>query len=104
MSHPDYKYIGTPMTRTIEECSEVIKILCKIDRFGWFGCHPEDPHKIPNIAKLANEIDDLQDMVKELLVYMGRILRAGQEEGAAIDKGLDIVSLAERLLKGDSDE
>lgn len=35
MSQQDYKDIGSPLTKVIEECSEVIQIACKIDRFGW---------------------------------------------------------------------
>ncbi len=41
MSHPDFKHIGSPAVRLIEECGELIKAICKAERFGYDGFHPD---------------------------------------------------------------
>ena len=66
MSHPNYKHTGSPLTRVVEECSEVIQIACKIDRFGWFNFHPNDPQETPNIDLLKREMDDVVEAFGEL--------------------------------------
>ena len=42
MSNEKYKNIGTPEQRLIEECSELIKVVCKAQRFGWDEAHPDN--------------------------------------------------------------
>jgi len=64
MSHPEYKHIGNVLIRTIEECSELIKSLCKIERFGIGSRHPET--NTPNILKVEDEIKDVLDCIIEL--------------------------------------
>ena len=54
-----HKDTGSPLTKVVEECSEVIKMACKIDRFGWFSYHPDDPDKVLNIELLQREMDDV---------------------------------------------
>jgi len=70
MSHPKYKFIGSPLTKLMEECAEVIHASCKIDKFGWFGYNPEDPKKITNMDKLHNEIGDLREVICGIEVEM----------------------------------
>jgi len=41
VSHEDYEVQGSVETKLIEELSEVIKVVCKADRFGWGSFHPE---------------------------------------------------------------
>jgi len=64
MSHPKYKHIGSAVTRTIEECSELIQVLCKVERFGWDNIHPET--KISNITRVRAEIEDVLNCIFEL--------------------------------------
>jgi hypothetical protein len=64
MVHPDYAHIGDIETRVIEECSEVIKALCKVQRFGWFVHHPTSD--LRNVDKLQDEIEDLERVLAEL--------------------------------------
>jgi len=71
--HPDYKDVGKITTRTIEECSELIKALCKAERFGWFTWHPDDVTKTFNIEKTYQELLDVKETVQELLEYLIRI-------------------------------
>jgi hypothetical protein len=54
----EYINIGTPLIKLIEECSEVIQVLCKIDRFGLDSFHPET--KESNRLQIARELCDLK--------------------------------------------
>jgi len=55
--HEHYVKFGTPATKLIEECSEVIQALCKAERFGLDSRHPET--KVANRDAIASEIGDL---------------------------------------------
>ena len=70
MSYPDYKNTVSPLTKVIEECSEVIKAACKIDRFGWDNFHPDDPLKTPNVVLIRNEMSDVIEAFKDLEKYI----------------------------------
>jgi len=63
---PRYENAGDIITRTIEECAEVIHILCKVRRFGWFNHHPDDPKKVKNYELVSNELNDLETRIKQL--------------------------------------
>ena len=56
--HPDFIKYGTPSTKLIEECAEVIQALCKADRFGLDDHNPVT--LIANRDAIKSEIDDLQ--------------------------------------------
>jgi NTP pyrophosphatase (non-canonical NTP hydrolase) len=59
LSHPAYAQIGTPETKVMEECAELIQELCKVQRFGWFNWHPEDPMRVTNLERVKREMDDV---------------------------------------------
>jgi hypothetical protein len=59
MAHPDYKDIGHPAVRLIEECSELIKVLSKGMRFGWDNHHPK--RKSTNLEEAEMEFRDVQE-------------------------------------------
>jgi len=63
--NPNFVNIGTNETKVIEECSEVIKAICKADRFGYDSHHPDRPN-ITNKDELLSEIKDLQRSLKRL--------------------------------------
>ena len=73
MSHTIYKHIGSPLTRVVEECAEVIQIACKIDRFGWFNYHPDDPNETPNIDLLQREMNDVVEAFEVLEKHLKAI-------------------------------
>jgi len=64
MAHPEYEHIGTPETLLIEECSELIKALCKVQRFGWDSYHPFTSKS--NMCKVREEIDDVLRAIQKL--------------------------------------
>ena len=72
-----YRHQGSPPIKMIEECSELIKNLCKADRFGWFNYHPEDPNHTQNITLVENEMDDVVIALKELKNYLKEIKNKG---------------------------
>ncbi len=61
-----YAKIGRITTRVIEECSELIHILCKVERFGWDNYHPADRQMMPNYRLVDLEIRDLCKCLEEL--------------------------------------
>jgi len=65
---PVYEKEGVIMTNTIEVCAEVIHILCKIKRFGWFNYHPDDKNKVSNILLVEKELADLENKISKLRI------------------------------------
>ena len=65
MSDPKFKSIGNITTRMIEEAAEIIKSVCKAERFGWLNHHPDRP-KTTNYDEVCAEIQDLNDIFEEL--------------------------------------
>lgn len=73
MSDPVYEHIGEPETLVIEECSELIKALCKVKRFGWYNHNPyKDIHKT-NMDHVKEEIADVIKAINKLNVKMNEI-------------------------------
>ena len=62
----------------IEECSEVIKVCCKISRFGFLDYNPDDPKKSTNIDKLEKEAGDILAMI-DILVNNEILTKSGLE-------------------------
>ena len=72
MSHPDYKNIGSPSIRLIEECGELIKAVCKAERFGWNNWHPDNPQQT-NFDDVIVEYSDVKEAMESLLTTIGPI-------------------------------
>ena len=87
MANSKYEHIGRPETRVVEECAELIHILQKVDRFGWFNYHPDDPAKTSNMELVRREMNDVLKAIGQLEKYMQEIracknyLREMRKEG-----------------------
>ncbi|HDY66789.1 MAG TPA: hypothetical protein ENH85_03240 [Candidatus Scalindua sp.] len=66
MINTKYEHVGDSITKLIEECSELIHILCKAERFGWDNWHPDDPEKKTNKSLVLSEIIDVEKQIREL--------------------------------------
>jgi hypothetical protein len=62
--HEAFRNIGSPFVRLAEECSEVIKVCMKIERFGLDNYHPSS--NILNIDSLKEEIKDVELCIEEV--------------------------------------
>jgi hypothetical protein len=60
-----FEAFGSPEDKVIEECSEVIKAICKGKRFGWKNYHPDRP-MVSNANDVLAEFDDLRRVMNEL--------------------------------------
>ena len=58
MGHQLYRHIGNPSMRVVEEYSEVIKAICKAERFGYFNHHPDNPSR-NNHDDILSEMNDV---------------------------------------------
>ena len=66
MSDPCFEKTGDIITCTIEECAELIHILCKVQRFGWKNFNPYDEKKTPNFELVKFELEDLKKRIGQL--------------------------------------
>jgi len=75
MSHPDYKNIGTPEDRVIEECGELLQAISKARRFGYFNFHPDIPGR-SNMDNLRSEMNDLIEAMERLEIQNREMIAA----------------------------
>ena len=86
--HMEFIKYGTPITRLIEECAEVIHALCKAERFGLDDHNPNT--LITNRQNIKSEIEDLSIAIVnfhewELLIPVGsdkKRIEENKPEGA----------------------
>jgi hypothetical protein len=77
MSDAKFEKIGDVITCTIEECSELIHILCKVQRFGWTSHNPYDENKTPNFILTKQEISDIKKRLAQLEIEIDRNFKNG---------------------------
>lgn len=78
-----YKHIGELPTNLIEECSELsaaanelVKLICKGERFGYLNYHPSNPSKnnihliLEKMAAVQEEIEDFKIRANEMKSFM----------------------------------
>jgi hypothetical protein len=49
-------------SEVISECNDIIQIICKIKRFGFDSCHPDNPLH-DNMDRLLSELGDMKAMM-----------------------------------------
>ena len=74
MSDPKFIHTGTPSTRAIEECSELIQAICKAERFGWHNTHPTTGET--NFDAVRREMDDVVESIERLQEHMRAVNHA----------------------------
>jgi hypothetical protein len=67
--HPEYDGYGSPETKLIEECAEVIHAITKYQRFGQYSKGPLGDNKLTNREVVLSEIADLERRIKEWKEY-----------------------------------
>jgi hypothetical protein len=60
------------LVKLIEECSEVIKVACKIQLHGYASVNPYEPEKGNNLQLLIEEMGDY-DAIMHLMILNGDI-------------------------------
>ena len=67
-----YQYVGGIDQRLIEECAELIKAICKAERFGYNNFHPKRPKgsEENNKTDILREIKDVRRLLKEMEVFL----------------------------------
>ena len=65
----EFKHIGKPSIRVIEECAELIKAICKAERFGYFNYHPDRP-ELNNTEEIKAEMDDVVEVIERFEGYL----------------------------------
>ena len=68
MSHPNYKHIGHPAIRLMEECAELIQAVAKAERFGRDSYHPDKP-EVNNLTRVRMEFEDVMDAYNEYMKW-----------------------------------
>ena len=71
--HSEFAKYGTPTEKLAEECSELIKICMKIQRFGLDDYNPLKEPRITNREKLLNEIADVKLAVDNIQDWIASI-------------------------------
>ena len=69
----NYSQYGSPPMLVIEECSELIKALCKADRFGWNNTNPKKSKSTTNKQRVEEEIEDVLTRISELKEYLKNV-------------------------------
>ena len=60
------KFIDNLVTETIEESSEIIQVLCKLQKFGFYDFHPDDKDKTPKCKDKVVEV--VNETIEEIIV------------------------------------
>jgi NTP pyrophosphatase (non-canonical NTP hydrolase) len=68
-----YENYGTAADKLIEECSELIKAICKARRFGPFALDPYSGVEYNNLDDIKREMADVNNAMAALEVELNQI-------------------------------
>jgi hypothetical protein len=71
--HQEYIKYGSPAIKLLEEFSEVQKLICKGERFGYDDHHPEEPVVLTNRIKLISELDDVDNALANFRKWLSEL-------------------------------
>jgi NTP pyrophosphatase (non-canonical NTP hydrolase) len=81
--HKDFIGYGSPSIRLIEELSELIQALTKMERFGLNNYSPFDETKTSNKEKIIDEISDVRIALKNFETWINTV--SDENEQSIID-------------------
>jgi hypothetical protein len=71
--HAEFMKYGTPAIKLIEECSELIQVLCKGERFGYDDRNPLIENPPTNRQRILGEIADVEYALEVFKVWLNEL-------------------------------
>jgi hypothetical protein len=71
--HEEFSKYGTPAIKLVEECSELIQVVCKGERFGYDDKNPLIENAPPNRHRIADEISDVENALETFKKWLNEL-------------------------------